>query len=91
LQVSRPHAEELGRLYADLLAVTPRGSLPYVTLTLDPAMPYACVITDAAGQVIDRQVGKTSAGIVERIRLRHAPASQARTAEGCGEIRGPQP
>lgn len=86
LQISRTHAEELGRFYSDLLAVTPRGSLPYVTMTTDATAPYACVITDASGEMMERHVGKTIAGIVERVRLHHHTPTPARTAEGRGEF-----
>jgi len=77
LHADQPHADDLGRLYCSLFAVLRRGYLPYVTLTTDPATPFACVITDGAGHVVDRQAGKTIEGITEMIRLRHSA--------GCGE------
>lgn len=77
LQASQPHAEDLGRLYCSLFAVLPRGYQPHVTLTLDKAAPYACVITNATGDLVDRQAGKTIEGITEMIRHRHSA--------GCGE------
>jgi len=83
LQANQPHADDLGRLYCSLFAVLPRGHLPHVTLTLDKAAPYACVITNAAGDLVDRQAGKTIEGITEMIRLRHSA--------GCGEAGGQQP
>lgn len=83
LQANQPHADDLVRLYSSLLAVTPRGHLPHVTLTGNPATPYGCVITNAAGQLVDCQAGKTIEGITEMIRLRHSA--------GCGEAGGQQP
>lgn len=91
LRANQPHADDLGRFWCALFAVLPRSFLPYVTLTTDPATPYACVITDAAGNVVDRQLGKTIEGITELIRLRHTAPSPARTSEGRGEIGGATP
>ncbi len=88
LRLNHPCAADLGSFFCSLLAVTPRGYMPYVTLTTDPATPYACVITDAAGNVVDRQLGKTIEGVTELIRLRHTAPSPARTSEGRGEIGG---
>lgn len=70
LQTNQPHADDLGRLWCALFAVLPTGYLPYVTLTLEQAAPFACVITDGTGSVVDRQAGKTIEGITEMIRLR---------------------
>jgi len=70
LQANHPHADDLGRLWCALFAVLPRGFLPHVTLTPEPAAPFACVITDGTGSVVDRQAGKTIEGITELIRLR---------------------
>jgi len=88
LQLNEPHADDLGRLWCALFAVLPRGFLPHVTLTREPATPFACVITDATGNLVDRQLGKTIEGITELIRLRHGAPSAARTAEGRGENGG---
>lgn len=74
-----PCAEDLGRLYQQLLAVTPRGHLPHVTLTTEPSTPYGCVITDASGNVVDRQVGKTVEGLAAMIAARH-PAGRGEAA-----------
>lgn len=85
LQAQNPHAADLGRLYAALIAVTPRGWLPYVTLTMDPITPYGAVITNAAGEITHRQVGKTIDGLTQLIALRFPV--------GCGEaqpIGGPR-
>ena len=70
LQSNQPHADDLVRLYSQLLAVTPTGYLPHVTLTHTTPANFGCVITDAAGNVVDRQIGKTTEGIAELIRLR---------------------
>lgn len=67
---NQPHADDLVRLYTQLLAVTPPGYLPHVTLVNDAPAKYGCVITDAEGNVVDRQVGKTTEGITELVRLR---------------------
>jgi hypothetical protein len=91
LRLNHPCAADLGSFFCSLLAVTPRGYMPYVTLTTDPATPYACVITDADGNIVDRQLGKTIEGITEMIRLRHTEPSPARTAAARGEIGGPAP
>lgn len=87
LQTNQPHADDLGRLWCSLFAVLPGGYLPHVTLTTDQAVPFACVITDATGNVVDRQAGKTIEGITEIIRLRHAP-SAPRSVEGRGDHEG---
>ncbi len=76
-----PQAADLGRLYAALLAVTPRGHLPYVTLTLDPAVPFGAVITDAAGNIVTRQIGKSIEGLAQIIALRF-PAGRGEAAGG---------
>lgn len=70
LQSNQPHADDLVRLYAQLLNVTPPGHWPHVTLIDDAPLRFGCVITDAAGNLVDRQVGKTIEGITEMIRLR---------------------
>lgn len=70
LQNNQPHADDLVRLYAQLLNVTPPGHWPHVTLIDDAPLRFGCVITDAAGNLVDRQVGKTIEGITEMIRLR---------------------
>lgn len=73
LQNHIPHADDLGRLYAALIAVTPRGHLPHVTLTKDPAVPYGAVITDASGVIVTRQIGKSIEGLTQIIALRFPP------------------
>lgn len=70
LRLDHPCAENLGRLWCALFDVLPLGYLPHVTLNKDPAAPFACVITDSNGNVVDRQAGKTIEGITELIRLR---------------------
>lgn len=78
LQSNLPHADDLVRLYTQLLNVTPAGYLPHVTLTHTAPAHFGCVITDAAGNVVDRQVGKTTEGIAELIRLRFTrPTAEA--------------
>ncbi|WP_437881053.1 hypothetical protein [Pseudomonas sp. LRF_L74] len=70
LNAANPHRDDLGRLYAELVRVTPRGHIPYVTLTQDTTVPYGAVITDAAGSVITRQLAKSIDGLVQLIRTR---------------------
>ncbi|MBX9762854.1 MAG: hypothetical protein K2Y24_07480 [Pseudomonadaceae bacterium] len=70
LQSNQPHADDLVRLYTQLFSVTPNGYLPHVTLIDSTPAKFGCVITDIAGNVVDRQVGKTIEGITEIIRLR---------------------
>jgi hypothetical protein len=68
LQAQTPgQVADLGPLYCALLAVTPRGHLPHVTLTLTPATPFGAVITDAHGNVVARQIGKTIDGLAQLI------------------------
>lgn len=65
----QPNAQELPRLYRLLISVTPRGYLPYVTLTTDTERPYGAVVTNQAGDIVARQLGKTVEGLAELIRL----------------------
>lgn len=73
------HRDDLGRLYAELVRVTPRGAVPYVTLTQDASVPFGCVITDASGSVITRQLAKSIEGLVQIVRTRfeHLPERRA--------------
>lgn len=66
-------------LYTALLAITPLGWLPHVTLTNDPANPYGAVIGDAGGNVAAWAKGETVDSLVATLQLR-LPA-------GCGEAR----
>ncbi|MCY1363455.1 hypothetical protein D9M69_502180 [compost metagenome] len=68
----------LADLYRALLAITPRGWLPHVTLTNLPSHPLGAVVTDEAGNIAARAVGKTVEGLALNIRHR-LPA-------GCGEV-----
>ncbi|MCP1646968.1 hypothetical protein [Pseudomonas nitroreducens] len=68
-------AIQLAKLYAELLAVTPRGWLPHVTLTTDPVRPFGTVITDEAENVAFRATGKTIEGLVHVVKAR-LPASR---------------
>lgn len=70
LQANRLHAEDLGRLYAELVRITPRGHLPYVSVTpADPA-PFAAIIVNAAGAIVTQQRAKSIDGLVQIIALR---------------------
>lgn len=79
IEHANPHRDELGRLYAELVRVTPRGHIPYVTLTQDVTVPYGCVITDASGVAVTRQLAKSIDGLVQIIRTRfeHQPERRA--------------
>jgi hypothetical protein len=70
LQSNQPHADDLVRLYTQLLDAIPLGYLPHVTLMHAGPTQFGCVITDAEGKVVDRQTGKTTEGIAQIIRLR---------------------
>lgn len=67
-------------LFTELLAVTPRGSLPYVTLTTDPVRPLGALVVGPCGHVVCQGTGKTVAGLVNLISLRlpvgHGEAQQ---------------
>ncbi|SDF23238.1 hypothetical protein [Phytopseudomonas seleniipraecipitans] len=73
LNAAYPHREELGRLYAELVRVTPRGHLPYVSLEANDQAPYLAIITNAAGEVVHRQRGKTIEGLVQLVATRFEP------------------
>ena len=70
LESIQPEALQLVTLYTDLLAITPVGWLPNVTLTTDPLRPFGAVITDEAGNVAARDKGKTVDSLVALLRLR---------------------
>ncbi|SDH48933.1 hypothetical protein [Pseudomonas panipatensis] len=71
-------AAQLGQLYTALLAATPRGWLPHVTLTTDAERPFGAVITDEAGNIAARGIGKSIEGLVALV--------SARLPVGCGEV-----
>lgn len=77
LQSNAVHIDDLGRLYSAVLAVTPRSHLPHVTLTNDEKTPYGVVITDKAGNVVDRQIGKTIEGVTQLIATRLKPLAKS--------------
>lgn len=79
LEAINPEALHLVALYTALLAITPIGWLPHVTLTNDLARPFGAVITDEAGNVAAWDKGKTVDSLVAQLQLR-LPA-------GCGEAR----
>lgn len=78
LEANQPHAEELGRLAAELVRITPRGYVPYVAYLQGCAAPYAAIITNAEGNVVNRQVGKSISSLVQIISLRFPPKPEAR-------------
>ncbi|MCE1017262.1 hypothetical protein LU646_14795 [Pseudomonas alloputida] len=70
-------AIQLVALYTALLAITPLGWLPHVTLTNDPANPYGAVIGDPGGNVVAWVKGGTVDSLVAKL--------QHRLTAGCGE------
>lgn len=60
----------LVELFNELVAATPKGSVPYVTLTNDPERPLGAVILGACGHVVCQARGKTVAGLVNLIGMR---------------------
>lgn len=79
LDAINPEAFHLVTLYTSLLAITPLGWLPHVTLTNDLERPFGAVITDEAGNVAAWDKGRTVDSLVAQLQLR-LPA-------GCGEAR----
>ncbi|WP_160286519.1 hypothetical protein [Pseudomonas knackmussii] len=71
-------AARLAQLYTALLAVTPHGWLPHVTLTTDAERPFGAVVTDEAGNVAARGIGKTVDSLVALVK--------ARLPVGLGEV-----
>jgi hypothetical protein len=69
-------ATALGRLYAELVRVTPRGHLPYVSLIPEDAAPFACVIVNSAGTLVTQQRAKSIDGLVQIIELVFTPATR---------------
>lgn len=63
-------AMALVTLHAALQAIMPAGWLPHVTLTTDPRRPFGAVITDEAGNLAARGLGKSVDSLVELLRLR---------------------
>ena len=80
LQAALPHSDDLGHLYSELLRVTPRGTLPYVNLTGDAAVPYSAIITDSSDNVLTRQRAKSIDGLVQIIAARFEQGRGGRTA-----------
>lgn len=73
-----PGADQLVQLYTALLTCLPHGYMPHVTLTTDPAQPYAAVVTTLEGSLVLFQRGKTIEGVTALIKARF-------TAVGRGE------
>lgn len=70
-----PSPADLPRLYSALVAATPRGYVPYVTLTQDPARPYGTVIANSDGSLMLTLKGKTIEGLATLARY-HLPEGQ---------------
>nr|WP_312231677.1 hypothetical protein [Pseudomonas sp.] len=73
LNAAYPHREELGRLYAELVRVTPLGHLPYVSLEPKTQSPYLALVVNASGEVVHRQRAKSIEGLVELVAVRFHP------------------
>lgn len=73
LEACIPTAAELGRLYAELVRVTPRGYLPYVSFQPGAQAPYSAKVVNAAGQQVTEQHAKSIDGLVQIIALRFPP------------------
>jgi hypothetical protein len=79
--MSNPPITELGRLYAELVRVTPRGHLPFVTLRQGAAAPFEAVVVNAGGELVTQQCAKSIDGLVQIIeRCFSAPGSARASA-----------
>ena len=67
-------AASLGRLYAELVRVTPRGHLPYVAFEQGDAAPFAAIIVNSAGATVTQQRARSIDGLVQIIELVFTPA-----------------
>lgn len=65
------NARHLPALVCALFQRLPRNLVPHVTITRDAQRPFAAVITDTDGNLVDRQMGKTIEGLVELLAARH--------------------
>ncbi|MFU6657256.1 hypothetical protein ACM79B_16420 [Pseudomonas aeruginosa] len=70
LDTQPQEATQLALLYTALVAITPRGWLPHVTLTNDEVRPYGAIVTDAAGNIAASGLGKTVNGLVALVSAR---------------------
>ena len=68
------HAATLGRLYAELVRVTPLGHLPYVAFLEGDSAPFAALIVNSAGNPVTQQRAKSIDGLVQIIELVFTPA-----------------
>lgn len=73
LEADFPSPADLGRLYAELVRVTPRGHLPYVSFRPGDRAPYSAKVVNAAGQQVTEQHAKSIEGLVQIIALRFPP------------------
>lgn len=76
LNAAYPHREELGRLYAELVRVTPLGHLPYVSLEPKTPAPYLALIVNASGEPVYRQSAKSIEGLVQLVATRFEPQAK---------------
>nr|WP_288358286.1 hypothetical protein [uncultured Pseudomonas sp.] len=76
LNAAYPHREELGRLYAELVRVTPLGHLPYVSLEPKTPAPYLALIVNASGEPVYRQRAKSIEGLVQLVATHFEPQAK---------------
>lgn len=76
LNAAYPHREELGRLYAELVRVTPLGHLPYVSLEPKTPAPYRALVVNASGEPVFRQRAKSIEGLVQLVATRFEPQAK---------------
>lgn len=70
LEAHAPSAVDLGYLYAELVRVTPRGHLPYVSFRPGERAPYSAKVVNAEGQQVTEQHAKSIDGLVQIIAMR---------------------
>ena len=69
---------DLAQLFADLLAISPRGSVPFVTTTDDHQRPFGALVVDHQSRLIATATASTRQGVVDLI--------AARLPAGRGEV-----
>lgn len=76
LNAAYPHREELGRLYAELVRVTPLGHLPYVSLEPQTQALYLALVANASGEPVYRQRAKSIEGLIQLVATRFEPQAK---------------
>ena len=70
---------DMSQLYANLLAISPRGTLPFVTPTNDHQRPFGALVIDERSRILASATASTPQGVVDLI--------AARLPAGRGEVR----